>query len=152
MEELKPYVANHHSFCTLKSNFVSFIGAMKSLVEKRFGRSPFPPSLNTLQYFSRHCISLYAYLFSLTAVAVSNITHLIMCSGVKFSTSFLCRLMEKCAVQTPSNLPPSAPLTPNMATIAETLLTAIEEARGHLIPEDYHFYINSLLNFKATQQ
>jgi hypothetical protein len=38
VEELRPYVADHHSYCTLKNNFASFVSIMKSLVEKRFGK------------------------------------------------------------------------------------------------------------------
>ena len=84
--------------------------------------------------------------------AVSSIVDLITLNGVKFSTAFLCRLMEKCAVQT-SDLASSSPSSPSMTSVAETLLSAIEESRGgQLIPEDYHFYINTLINFKATQQ
>lgn len=88
----------------------------------------------------------------LTATAVRSAVDLITLNGVKFSTAFLCRLMEKCAVQTGggSLAPPSSP---SMTSAAETLLSAIEESRGgQLIPEDYHFYINTLVNFKATQQ
>ena len=148
VDELKPYVADHHSYCTLKSNFAAFVDIMKSLIEKRFGWSSFLSFLMYIVSKSRHH-TLYVHVFFLTAVAVGNIVDLITSSGVKFSTAFLCRLMENCALH---SLPPSAPITPNMTSIAETLLTAIEEARGHLISEDYHFYMNTLINFKATQQ
>ena len=88
----------------------------------------------------------------LAATTVSNVVDLITLNGVKFSTAFLCRLMEKCAVQT-SGVAPSASSSSNMTSVAETLLSAIEESRGgQLIPEDYHFYINTLINSKATQQ
>ena len=88
----------------------------------------------------------------LAATTVSNVVDLITLNGVKFSTAFLCRLMEKCAVQT-NGVAPSASSSSNMTSVAETLLSAIEESRGgQLIPEDYHFYINTLINSKAAQQ
>lgn len=90
----------------------------------------------------------------LTATAVRSAVDLITLNGVKFSTAFLCRLMEKCAVQTGGGSRSHAsPSSPSMTSVAETLLSAIEESRGgQLLPEDYHFYINVLVNFKATQQ
>jgi hypothetical protein len=61
--------------------------------------------------------------------------------------------MEKCAGQTGLGLASSGPSSPSMTSVAETLLSAIEESRGgRLIPEDYHVYINALVKFKATQQ
>ena len=88
-----------------------------------------------------------------SAVSVVNhLMRLIKTDEVKFSTTFLCRLMEMCASQYPGILPP--PPTPrlDMLSIGEMLLIAIEESRGHLIPEDYQYYINTMVNFKATQQ
>ena len=41
VEELRPYVTDHHSYCTLKDNFASFVDVMKSLLEKRFGMLPY---------------------------------------------------------------------------------------------------------------
>ena len=89
----------------------------------------------------------------LIATAVRSAVDLITLNGMKFSTAFLCRLMEKCAVQTGGSGSLASPSSPSMTSVAETLLSAIEESRGgQLIPEDYHFYINVLVNFKATQQ
>ena len=87
--------------------------------------------------------------------AVSVVNHLmrwIKTDEVKFSTTFLCRLMEMCASQYPGILPPPPASRPDMLSIGETLLIAIEESRGHLISEDYQYYINTMINFKATKR
>ena len=37
VEELKPYVTDHHSYCFLKNMFTSFVDMIKSILDKRFG-------------------------------------------------------------------------------------------------------------------
>lgn len=60
--------------------------------------------------------------------------------------------MEMCASQYPSLLPPFPAPHPTMSAVGEELLVAIEESRGHLIPEDYQFFISTLVNFNETQR
>ena len=144
-EELKPYVTNHHSFCVLKSNFALVVDMIKSLADKRFGKSTFHGTK------SRTALAIHFSCFSTVSV-IGNFVKFILSDGVKFSTSFLCRLMELCASQHPSSLSALSVSNLSMTSVGEQLLMAIEEARGHLVPQDYHLFFTILVNFKVVHR